>query len=145
MPATAAATLAVRADPIEVFTARAEARAYLWAEHQISLHQAVDKLQFDAVRDGLVAAIGQDRVQAEMAKAFRAVRQPYIVENVARVPIRSPSRSRSWSRVLARRRAPSMRWSIHCASAARPHWPSATPSAVSESFRPGKCAKSSRG
>ena len=42
-------------------TARAEARAYLWAEGDISdLHEAVDKLQADAVRDGSSTAIGQD-------------------------------------------------------------------------------------
>jgi hypothetical protein len=46
----------------------------LWAAGELSLHDAVDVLQADAVRDGLVAEIGQDAVQAIMAKAFEAVR-----------------------------------------------------------------------
>ena len=70
MPATAAATLAVRADPIEVFTARAEARAYLWAEHEISLDEAVDKLQLTSCAMASFA-IGQDRVQAEWPGFWR--------------------------------------------------------------------------
>jgi hypothetical protein len=36
--------------------------------------KAVDRLQADAMRDGLVDKIGQDAVQAIMAKAFEAVR-----------------------------------------------------------------------
>jgi hypothetical protein len=61
-------------DPLAVFTARCEARALLWQAGEFDLHEAVDKLQADAVRDGLVAKLGQDAVQAIMAKAFAAVR-----------------------------------------------------------------------
>jgi hypothetical protein len=50
------------------------ARAYLWAACEFDLHQAVDKLQHDAVASGLVAEIGQDAVQAIMAEAFGRVR-----------------------------------------------------------------------
>jgi hypothetical protein len=65
----------IRIDPlVEVFTARAEARALLWQAGEFDLHEAVDKLQHDAERDGLVAAIGQDEVQRIMADAFAAVR-----------------------------------------------------------------------
>jgi hypothetical protein len=81
-----AAETAVLADPLEVFEARCAVRAYLWSEGELDLHETVDKLQADAVRDGLVARIGQDRVQAIMAAAFRKVRNPYIVEAADRVP-----------------------------------------------------------
>ena len=43
-----------------------------------------------AERDGLVAEFGQDRVQAIMAKAFRAVRKPEIVEVAEVVPALMP-------------------------------------------------------
>jgi hypothetical protein len=65
---------AARPSALEIFIARCEARAVLWAAGELSLHDAVDVLQADAVRDGLVAEIGQDAVQAIMAKAFEAVR-----------------------------------------------------------------------
>jgi hypothetical protein len=64
---------AVRADPLKAFELRCWARALLWREGE-SLHEAVDELQANAVRDGLVASIGQDAVQAVLAKAFGAVR-----------------------------------------------------------------------
>jgi hypothetical protein len=63
-----------RADPVEVFRARAEARAILSAVGELTLHDAVDQLQAAAVRDGLVAAIGQDEVQAIFADAFAPYR-----------------------------------------------------------------------
>jgi hypothetical protein len=63
----------VRIDPITVFIARAEARAMLYAAGEFDLHTAVDVLQADAERDGLVAAIGQDEVQRIIAEAFSAV------------------------------------------------------------------------
>jgi hypothetical protein len=62
-------------DPIEVFCARCEARAILWTACEFDLHEAVDVLQADAERDGLVAALGQDRVQALMATAFHRYRE----------------------------------------------------------------------
>jgi len=60
----------IRADPVEVFVARAQARATLWAAGEISLHAAVDELWADAVRDGLVAKLGADEVQRLLADAF---------------------------------------------------------------------------
>ena len=47
------------------------------AAGEFDLHEAVDKLQHDAERDGLIAAIGQDAVQRIMATAFAAVRDDY--------------------------------------------------------------------
>ena len=64
----------VRVDTVAAFTARCEARALLWRCCDLDLHEAVDKLQHDAERDGLVERIGQDAVQAILAKAFEAVR-----------------------------------------------------------------------
>jgi hypothetical protein len=60
-------------DPIVVFRARCEARALLWKVDALDLSEAVDKLQADAVRDGLVDEIGQDEVQRLMADAFHHV------------------------------------------------------------------------
>jgi hypothetical protein len=62
-------------DPIEVFRARAGARALLWKVGEFDLHEAVDKLQADAERDGLIDKIGQDEVQAIMATAFHRYRE----------------------------------------------------------------------
>jgi hypothetical protein len=63
----------IKLDPVAVFEARCEARALLFAAGELDLHQAVDELQADAVRDGLVAGIGQDEVQSIMADAFHRV------------------------------------------------------------------------
>jgi len=65
----------IRLDPLEVFVARAEARAMLWAAYEFDLHEAVDVLQRDAERDGLVDELGQDAVQAILSRAFRRVMQ----------------------------------------------------------------------
>jgi hypothetical protein len=64
----------VRVDIVAAFIARAEARALLYAANEFDLHEAVDKLQADAARDGVVAAIGQDEVQRIMSEAFAKVR-----------------------------------------------------------------------
>jgi hypothetical protein len=56
-----------------LFTARAEARALLYAACEMDLHEAVDGLQAFAVQSGLVEQIGQDAVQAILADAFHAV------------------------------------------------------------------------
>jgi hypothetical protein len=64
----------IRIDPVAVFIARAEDRAMLWAAGEMTLHDAVDKLWVAAIRDGLVAKLGQDRVQEITAAAFAAVR-----------------------------------------------------------------------
>ena len=65
---------ATRPSPLAVFTARCEARALLWQACEFDLHDAVDALQAAAVRDGLVADLGQDRVQLILRDAFHAVR-----------------------------------------------------------------------
>jgi hypothetical protein len=57
-------------DPVTVFRARCEARAYLYAQGEFDLHSAVD-LQAGT----LVDAIGQDAVQGIIARAFRPVRE----------------------------------------------------------------------
>jgi hypothetical protein len=59
----------------DIFRARCEARALLFAAGQLDLHDAVDLLQADAVAKGLVVEIGLDAVQEIMAVAFGQVRQ----------------------------------------------------------------------
>jgi hypothetical protein len=54
----------------DVFAELCEREAYLWANHQIELPDAVDDLQAIAERTGLIAAIGQDRVQHLMSEPF---------------------------------------------------------------------------
>jgi len=61
-------------NPVDVFRERAEARAYLVEIGDLSLHDAVDGLQADAERDGLVALIGQDGVQEILNDVFGAQR-----------------------------------------------------------------------
>jgi hypothetical protein len=68
---------AIRIDPVLVLKARAEARALLWQAGEFDLHEAVDVLQRDAERDGLIATIGQDAVQAIIADAFAPVRDDF--------------------------------------------------------------------
>jgi hypothetical protein len=62
-------------DPIEAFEARCDARAYLWSVGDLDLHDAVDQLQRDAERDGLVERVGQNAVQAIIADAFQSYRE----------------------------------------------------------------------
>jgi len=68
--AALAAKPAAKADPLEVFIVRSEVRAYLEREGDLALHEAVDVLQAAAVQTGLVGTLGQDTVQAIMARAF---------------------------------------------------------------------------
>jgi hypothetical protein len=75
MTATALDLRIAALDPVEVFRARAEARALLWRVGEIDLCEAVDKLQTDAERNGLVDEIGQDAVQEIISGAFRVVRE----------------------------------------------------------------------
>jgi hypothetical protein len=63
---------AARPTALEVFIIHCWARARLWAEGELSLHEAVDVLQELAERAGLVALIGQDAVQAILAAEFGA-------------------------------------------------------------------------
>jgi hypothetical protein len=58
---------------IDVFRERCEARAILVEACALDLHEAGDGLQEAAVATGLVDEIGQDAVQAIMAKAFAQV------------------------------------------------------------------------
>ena len=68
---------------VDVFTARAEARARLYAEGVLDLQHAVDVLQCDAeCCTGLVARIGQDRVQEIIACAFALVSEELIFIDV---------------------------------------------------------------
>jgi hypothetical protein len=62
-------------DPVAAFRLRCEARAMLYGAGELDLHEAVDVLQLDAERDGLVGMIGQDAVQEVMAQAFRPYRE----------------------------------------------------------------------
>ena len=66
---------AARPSPLAVFVARAEARAMLWAAGEFDLHEAVDVLQAAAERDGLIATLGQDRVQQILRDAFHQFRE----------------------------------------------------------------------
>jgi hypothetical protein len=65
-----AAIAIARVDPLAAFTERAMARASLWSIGELSLHEAVDQLQADAVRDVLIERIGQDGVQKILSDAF---------------------------------------------------------------------------
>jgi hypothetical protein len=60
-----------RVDPLDCLVERAEARALLWAQGLIeTIPAAVDVLQHDAERDGLIKRIGQDAVQTILAYAL---------------------------------------------------------------------------
>ena len=59
---------------LAAFQARCEARAILFAAGELTLHQAVDLLQHDAIANGLVDTIGQDAVQATISEPFARVR-----------------------------------------------------------------------
>jgi hypothetical protein len=64
----------IRPDLLAVFRLRAWARGYLWSICELDLHEAVDVLQAEAERDGLVSRIGADGVQAILADAFHQFR-----------------------------------------------------------------------
>lgn len=70
-----AALASERADLLDAFTERACARAYLWSIGEYELHEAVDKLEADARRDGLSKRIGVDGVQRILADAFGPYRR----------------------------------------------------------------------
>jgi hypothetical protein len=69
-PALADTFAEPRVSLFDAFTERAGARALLWAVGEFEMAEAVDCLQHDAERDGLVKRIGQDGVQAILARAF---------------------------------------------------------------------------
>jgi hypothetical protein len=64
--------------PLAILRLRAWARARLWQAGELDLHEAIDTLQAAAVRDGLIAKLGQDCVQAIIAAAFAAVRDDFL-------------------------------------------------------------------
>jgi hypothetical protein len=76
---TAVATRSASATPrpaaLDVFRERAWARAYLWRAGEFDLGEAVDVLQAEAVRTGLVDRVGQDAVQQILADAFAPHRE----------------------------------------------------------------------
>jgi hypothetical protein len=57
-------------DPVDAFRERAEARALLWSLGEYTLIEAVDVLQADAERTGLLERLGQDEVQRILSEAF---------------------------------------------------------------------------
>jgi len=59
-----------KADPLEVFRARCEARCLLIHNGLMDWHTAIDELQEVAVSQRLVAKFGQDRIQQIMAESF---------------------------------------------------------------------------
>lgn len=59
---------------LDVFLARAKARAAEWSTGQIALHDAVDDVQRTAEAYGLIAELGQNRVQELMVEAFAPLR-----------------------------------------------------------------------
>ena len=65
---------AVLVDLAAAFEFRCWARARLFAEGELTLHEFVDQLQADTIGTGLVAALGQDAVQEVMSAAFGRVR-----------------------------------------------------------------------
>jgi hypothetical protein len=63
-----------RVDLLTAFTARAQARAYLWSIGEYEMAEAVDVLQHDAKRDGLLEQYGQDAIEKIIADAFTPYR-----------------------------------------------------------------------
>jgi hypothetical protein len=66
----------LKVEVVAAFRLRCEARAFLVAEDELPLHDAVDELQASAVASGIVDTIGQDAVQTIMSDAFGKVRGP---------------------------------------------------------------------
>ena len=62
-----------RSDPVAAFELRCWARATLVREGEMAMQDAVDGLQADAMRNGVINQIGQDAVQSIMATAFSDV------------------------------------------------------------------------
>jgi hypothetical protein len=70
MISTARKSQSTKPAPLDVFLDRCDAQAILAANGQTDLADAVDALQAAAERTGVVGEVGQDAVQAIMAKAF---------------------------------------------------------------------------
>jgi hypothetical protein len=74
-PDSTSTALAPTLDALEMFKARCDARAYLHAAGDLpDLHDAVDALQDQAKRHGLIDRYGQDAVQRVIADAVLAIR-----------------------------------------------------------------------
>ena len=69
-PAAAAINESAKADALEVFRARCEARAVLVANGLMELQTAVDGLQEAAAAQGLLKRYGQDEIQWILSEAF---------------------------------------------------------------------------
>jgi hypothetical protein len=73
-----------RAEAIQVFTAQCATWAYLFADCETTLPDAVDHLQAAAVKLGLIDTIGQDEVQRLICQAFAPIREQDERQQVAR-------------------------------------------------------------
>jgi hypothetical protein len=62
-------------DPVAAFRLRCEARAMLYGVGEFDLAEAVDVLQLDAERTGLLEQLGQGAVQQIMSDAFAPFRE----------------------------------------------------------------------
>jgi hypothetical protein len=70
---TAAAAInhqSAKPDPLDVFLARAEARAHLVAAGLYTLQESVDTLQESAAAQGLLKQYGQDEIQRILSESF---------------------------------------------------------------------------
>jgi hypothetical protein len=65
----------LKLDPVEIFIARAKAKALLWTNGELSLHDAVDELWAAAVNAALVDEFGADQVQELLAQIFAPYRE----------------------------------------------------------------------
>jgi hypothetical protein len=71
-----------RADPSKAFRLRCWARGYLARNYMLDLHAAVDVLQADAERQGLIAQYGQDLIQQWIAEGFQDERRGEQVRSI---------------------------------------------------------------
>jgi hypothetical protein len=78
-------------DPVAAFKLRCEARAHLYSQGELDLHDAADGLEGSAKLGGLNRTISRDAVQAIMAEAFRAVREKEWAADVLQPPPTSES------------------------------------------------------
>jgi hypothetical protein len=83
----------------DIFCLRCWARATLFAAGEFDLHAAVDVLQEDAERSGLIEQCGQDFVQRMMADAFHSVhgieQQPFHVKQFSKTVDKNLSDAKS--------------------------------------------------
>ena len=82
-----------RVDLLDAFAERAAARAYLFGAGAMELAEAVDVLQHDAERGGLVKRTGQDAIHKIIAAAFSRYREAAIM-NAGAQPLPSEAAER---------------------------------------------------